>query len=215
MHVTSQSPILYFGTPVVLISTLNEDGSANLGPMSSAWWLGWRCMLGLDPSSKTVENLRRTGQCVVNLPSDAQAGAVDAIARTTGADPVPDTKVRRGYRTLREKFERAGLTAVPSEVVDAPRVAECLVQMEATVTEIRPVVRAVSVQVSIERLYLDESILHDGDPDRIDPDRWRPLIMSFQQFYGLRDGKLHSSALGEIPESAYLPPRPSRTDPVA
>ncbi len=207
MHVTSNSPILYFGTPVVLISTLNEDGSTNLGPISSAWWLGWRCMLGLGGSSKTLENLQRTGQCVVNLPSDAQAGAVDAIARTTGSDPVPETKVRRGYRTLREKLERAGLTAVPSEVVDAPRAAECPVQMEATVTEIRPMGRAVSVQVSIERLYLDESILHDGDPDRIDPDKWRPLIMSFQQFYGLRDGKLHSSELGEIPESAYLPSR--------
>jgi hypothetical protein len=25
MHVRSESPLLYFGTPVVLISTLNED----------------------------------------------------------------------------------------------------------------------------------------------------------------------------------------------
>ena len=28
--------ILYFGTPVVLIGTCNEDGSYNLAPMSSA-----------------------------------------------------------------------------------------------------------------------------------------------------------------------------------
>ena len=39
--------ILYFGTPVVLIGSSNEDGSFNLAPMSSAWWVGWRCMLGL------------------------------------------------------------------------------------------------------------------------------------------------------------------------
>ncbi len=32
--------ILYFGTPVVLLSTHNEDGSTNLTPMSSAWTLG-------------------------------------------------------------------------------------------------------------------------------------------------------------------------------
>ena len=32
--------ILYFGTPVVLIGTCNEDGSCNLAPMSSAWWVG-------------------------------------------------------------------------------------------------------------------------------------------------------------------------------
>src|SRR5262249_16789959 len=53
MHVVTDPAILYFGTPVVLISTLNEDGSANLAPMSSAWWLRGRCMLGLDPTSKT------------------------------------------------------------------------------------------------------------------------------------------------------------------
>ena len=35
-HVVGEPSILYLGTPVVLISTENEDGSANLGPMSSA-----------------------------------------------------------------------------------------------------------------------------------------------------------------------------------
>jgi hypothetical protein len=46
----------------------------------------------------------------------------------------------------------------------------------------------------------------DGQPDRIDPDKWRPLIMSFQQFYGLTPHKLQHSELGQIPESAYRPP---------
>ena len=43
-----------------------------------------------------------------------------------------------------------------------------------------------------------------GHENRIDPDAWRPLIMSFCQFYGL-DSKVHSSRLAEIPESAYRP----------
>ena len=47
MHKIIEPGILYFGTPVVLISTINEDGTYNLAPMSSAFWLGWRCMLGL------------------------------------------------------------------------------------------------------------------------------------------------------------------------
>jgi flavin reductase (DIM6/NTAB) family NADH-FMN oxidoreductase RutF len=37
MHKTIEPTILYFGTPVALISTLNPDGTANLAPMSSAW----------------------------------------------------------------------------------------------------------------------------------------------------------------------------------
>jgi flavin reductase (DIM6/NTAB) family NADH-FMN oxidoreductase RutF len=33
----SEPRILYVGTPVMLISTCNEDGSPNLAPMSSAF----------------------------------------------------------------------------------------------------------------------------------------------------------------------------------
>jgi flavin reductase (DIM6/NTAB) family NADH-FMN oxidoreductase RutF len=47
MHKTIEPTILYFGTPVALIRTLNVDGSPNLAPMSSAGWLGRSCMLGL------------------------------------------------------------------------------------------------------------------------------------------------------------------------
>ena len=33
MHVLTDPPILYFGTPVVLISTVNPDGHPNLAPL--------------------------------------------------------------------------------------------------------------------------------------------------------------------------------------
>jgi flavin reductase (DIM6/NTAB) family NADH-FMN oxidoreductase RutF len=95
MHQVTQPAILYFGTPVVLISTVNEDGSFNLAPMSSAWWLGQRCVLGLAAVSKTTQNLIRTGECVLNLPDDSMVAAVDRIARTTGSNPVPAGKASR------------------------------------------------------------------------------------------------------------------------
>lgn len=57
MHKTIEPSILYFGTPVVLMGTLNENGTYNLAPMSSAFWLGWRCVLGLSVSSKTTQNM--------------------------------------------------------------------------------------------------------------------------------------------------------------
>jgi flavin reductase (DIM6/NTAB) family NADH-FMN oxidoreductase RutF len=95
MHVKTEPTILYFGTPVALLSTVNEDGSANLAPMSSVFWLGWHCMLGLQGSSKTTENLRRTRQIVINLPSVDQVAAVDRLAKTTGSNPVPADKLER------------------------------------------------------------------------------------------------------------------------
>jgi hypothetical protein len=54
-------------------------------------------------------------------------------------------------------------------------------------------------------VHVDEGILMSGESDRIDPDKWRPLIMSFQHFYGL-SGKVHDSVLATIPESAYRGP---------
>ncbi|OWT77385.1 MULTISPECIES: flavin reductase family protein [unclassified Achromobacter] len=212
MHVTAHPSILYFGTPVALLSTVNEDGSINLAPMSSVFWIGWRCYLGLQSISKTVENMRRNGELVINLPSPAQVEAVDRLARTTGSDPVPQDKVKRGYYHVKDKFAAAGLTAVAAETVAPPRVAECPVQLEAvfehehSYDQDGPLNGYVAVlEARIKRVHVDESILMAGNPNRIDPDKWRPLIMSFQEFYGLGP-KLHPSRLGEIAEELYRTP---------
>src|SRR6266568_3177968 len=138
--------ILYFGTPVVLIGSANHDGSQNLAPMSSAWWVGWRCMLGLARNSKTTENMIRSGECVLNLPSADLVAAVDRLARTTGSDPVPPGKLYRGYG---------------HETVGAPRVAECPVQMEAKVAHVHGMARddavwrgrLVAIEVRITRVH--------------------------------------------------------------
>ena len=214
MHVASEPAILYFGTPVVVISSVNEDGSANLAPMSSAFWLGWRCVLGLSAGSQTAHNLQRTRQCVLNLPSQAQVGGVDRLALTTGADPVPAAKAARGYRHVRDKFGHGGFTPQPSQAVAAPRVRECPVQLEAVVEAVHGIAdddaglrgRLLNIEVRIVRVHLDESIVTDGHPNRVDPDRWRPLIMSFQKFYGLGREQLHPSALASIPEAMYRSP---------
>ena len=214
MHVSSEPGILYFGTPVVLISSTNEDGSANLAPMSSAFWLGWRGILGLSNASKTTQNLRRTGECVLNLPSVGQVSAVNHLARTTGSHPVPEVKMRRGYRFEPHKFAVSGLTPMNSELVSPPRVRECPVQLEAKVEAVHGLAdgdpalhgRTAVIEVRIVRVHAEENILMDGDPNRIDPDKWRPLIMSFQEFYGLAAEKLHPSTLGLIPERLYRSP---------
>jgi flavin reductase (DIM6/NTAB) family NADH-FMN oxidoreductase RutF len=205
--------ILYLGTPVVLIGTCNEDGSYNLAPMSSAWWLGWRCMLGLARNSKTTANLIRTGECVLNLPSADLVGAVDRLARTTGSDPVPQDKIKRGYRHEKDKFGRSGLTALAGDTVSAPRALECPVQMEAKLAHMHELARdddlrrgkSAAFEVRVTRVYAHPHVMMEDEANRINPDKWRPLIMSFQQFYGLAPDKLQRSELGQIPESLYKP----------
>lgn len=213
-HISIEPNILYFGTPVVLISTLNEDETANLAPISSAFWLGWRCVLGLAMSSQTTQNMIRTGECVLNLPSTAQVHAVDRIARTTGRNPVPEAKQKRGYVFEPNKFGVAGLTEVPSETIAPPRALECPVHMEAVVAAHHGLAedspegrgRIGIFEVRIQRVHVQQDLLMDGHRDRIDPDKWSPLIMSFQKFYGLNSGPIHPSRLAEIPERAYRSP---------
>src|ERR1700733_7224600 len=89
---TIEPKILYFGTPVALISSLNEDGTTNLAPMSSFWALGWTLMLGLLDETKTAENMERHRECVVNLPAPDLWRKVEILAPLTGKDPVPQIK---------------------------------------------------------------------------------------------------------------------------
>jgi flavin reductase (DIM6/NTAB) family NADH-FMN oxidoreductase RutF len=211
MHRNVEPSILYFGTPVVLISTRNLDGTCNVAPMSSAWWLGWNCMLGLGAKSHTAQNLLREKECVLNLPSVEMASAVNRLARLTGSDPVPPHKLSMGYRHEKDKLGVSGLNSAPSDLVNAKRIAECTVQLEAVLETTRPfgtrpdkACTAIAFEVRIVRTHIDERILMDGFEKRIDPDRWRPLIMSFCEFYGLGE-RVRQSTLAEIPEDAYRP----------
>ena len=202
---------MYFGTPVVLLSTLNQDGSVNVAPMSSVWWLGWNCMLGLGAKGHTAGNMERERECVVNLPSVGMAEQVNRLARLTGSDPVPPHKVAMGYRHERDKLGAAGLRAEASELVRAPRVRECPVQLEAVVEAVHPFgtrpdkpSTALAFEVRVVRAHVDESLLVPGLPDHVDPDRWRPLLMSFGQLYGM-GARAGASTLAEIPEERYRP----------
>ncbi len=198
-HKIVEPKIMYFGTPVVLVSTLNEDGSPNLAPMSSAWWLGQSCMLGLGKTAKTLENLRRTGECVLNLPSAKMVACVDQLALTTSSSVMPPHKAKMGFAQVKDKFALAGLTPIASELVKPPRVLECPVQLEAIVQRIDSfnADSAAAIEVKIIRVYMDESILNPEKRHLVDTDKWQPLIMSFLEFYGLGQN-LHHSRLAQV-----------------
>lgn len=203
--------IMYWGTPVVLITTENEEGTANIGPISSAWWLGHRCVLGLASVSQTTINLMRTKQCVLNLPSDDMGHYINPIAKTTGTPDIPPVKQMLGYEYCKDKFARSGLTPRASDLVRPPRIAECPVQMEAEVmgsTELMsdlPDRKGVllALEMKILRTHVRKDLRLAGHANRVDPDRWRPLIMSFQQFYGLTPQKSVESNVATIEEEKY------------
>ncbi|OTA08653.1 hypothetical protein A9Z42_0003500 [Trichoderma parareesei] len=210
-HSIISPAILYWGTPVVLVSSENEDGSDNICPISSAFWLGHRCILGFAAESKTPQNILRTGQCVVNLPDDTMARHVDLLAGTTGTEIVSASKKDRGYRYVKDKWTCAELTPQKSDLVRPRRIWECPVQMECELAEAHQTMKdfpdlkgvVLAIELKVLRTHVVDSIRMPGHVNRIDPDRWRPMIMSFQEFYGLSGGKLAKSTLGEIDEEKY------------
>ncbi len=183
--------ILYFGTPVALVSSLNEDESPNLAPISSFWALGWTMTLGLLAQTKTLENLRRRPDCVVNLPSPEMWRQVEAIAPLTGQNPVPEDKADK-FRFEKDKFGAGAFTPWPSEVVSAPRVKECPVQMEAILRKIhalegdsrlRQLGGGAAVEVEIIRVHVRQDFVLKEN--YIDPEKWQPLIYNFRHYFGL------------------------------
>jgi len=212
MHKDVEPAILYFGTPVVLVTTLNEDGTTNIAPISSIWWLSWSCMIGLDASSKTTENLLRTGECVLNMPSAQLVDAVDRIAKTTGRKKLPLHKKALGYEYQADKFTAAGLTQQKSINVGPSRIEECPVQLEAKLaktssfgeSDSKMAVPSVAFELNIEKVHVEELILKDANKSYVDPDKWHPLIMSFRKFYSTGD-YIHESKLAEGSEAKYAP----------
>jgi flavin reductase (DIM6/NTAB) family NADH-FMN oxidoreductase RutF len=199
MHVVPGLKVLYFGTPVVLISSTNPDGTANLAPMSSAWWLGQSAMLGMGNNSQTSANLHRHGECVLNLPPSHLVDAVDRIALTSGKRDITGYKEEQGYRYVADKFALAGFTRQDSELVGPPRVAECPIQLECRVTGVRrfgaPEVNATGFEVRVLRAHVEEDLLVPGT-HYVDPLRWDPLIMKFTEFFG-GGVNVHPSRLAE------------------
>jgi flavin reductase (DIM6/NTAB) family NADH-FMN oxidoreductase RutF len=192
---TIEPKILYFGTPVALISSLNEDGSTNLAPMSSFWALGWTIMLGLLDETKTAENLARHPECVVNLPAPDMWPQVEKLAPLTGKNPVPPIKAKQ-FRFEADKFGAAGLAPLASELVKPARARECPVQMEARVIrlhrmngeKLQELGGGVAAEVEVIRVHVASEFIMGEN--YIDPGKWSPLIYNFRHYFRLAGSEL-------------------------
>lgn len=107
--------------PIVLVSSAHK-GERNLMTM------GWHMMLGFErfacyiwEENHSFELLRRSRQCVINLPTADLVDTVVGIGNCSG---------REG-----DKFERFGLTAAKADKVDAPLVRECHANFECVLAD--------------------------------------------------------------------------------
>ena len=191
--ITIRPSILYFGTPVALVTTLDEHGRANITPMSSAWALGDRLVLGLSGQSQGCANLLRSGEAIVNLPDPPLHAAIERIARTTGRDPVPSHKQALGFRHEPDKFALGGFTRAPAHRVAPPRIAECPLQLETRLLHARRSTPGADdepddpgfhvIEVEVLHVHAHAGIVIEGT-QHVDTARWSPLLYVFRHYFG-------------------------------
>ena len=178
--------ILYFGTPVAVISSLNSDGTTNLAAMSSFWALGDRFMLGLTRFGQTWANLERTPECVLNMPSPREWEYVERLGHTTGRAELTDYHRSAGITYAEDKFAVSGFTPMLSERVVPLRVAECPVQIEARTLASNPASDdAPFAYVEVQKLLVHAQRRVLNPPGtRFDIESWSPLFYLFRHYYG-------------------------------
>jgi flavin reductase (DIM6/NTAB) family NADH-FMN oxidoreductase RutF len=185
-HVVIRPKVLYVGTPVFLVSTVNVDGSFNLAPASSYWALGQLLVLGLETDGQSSQNLLERPELTVSFPHPQLWPAVEKLADVTGRHPVPDAKAGR-YRFERDKLGVSGLSFEPSDLVAPPRVAECRLQFEARVRRATPGLGDyLMVEAEVVRVHADPAIVVPGT-DHVDPRAWHPTIYSFRHYFDIGD----------------------------
>jgi flavin reductase (DIM6/NTAB) family NADH-FMN oxidoreductase RutF len=127
--------------PVGKVRRYLEPGPIVL--VSSAWrgeknimTLGWYTVMEFTPSlvgcviasgNHSFDLIRRSKECVINLPTTVLTDTVVGIGNCSGGDT--------------DKFEKFGLTALPAQKVKAPLIAQCHANFECRLEDARLVKR--------------------------------------------------------------------------
>jgi flavin reductase (DIM6/NTAB) family NADH-FMN oxidoreductase RutF len=155
--------------PIAFVSTVDAAGIRNLAPFSYFTACSSNppvvCFCasvrsGPRPHKDTLENIRATGEFVVNIVSEEIAEQMNLCS----AEVPPEV----------DEFELSGLTPLESGLVKPPRVAESKVQMECRLRQILVVSEQPGggslVLGDVLRFHIEETLLDDQKGGyKIDP----------------------------------------------
>ncbi len=129
--------------PVLLLTTAGKD-------RPNVMTLSWHTPLDFEPPlvgcvvsdrNHSFAALRKSRECVLNLPTAELAGQVVRCGNCHGARV--------------DKFRKFGLTAQPASEVAAPLIAECFASLEARVVDTRLVNRYGLFVLEIVKAWAD------------------------------------------------------------
>jgi hypothetical protein len=178
--------MFYYGFPVVLLSTIDEKGKADVTPISCTFTLGTNAVIALVKLNQAYENVMAVPEVVLNLPNASMWEQVEKIAPYTAKDPVPAQKAAK-YTHTDDKFALGGFTPLASDKVRPPRVAQCPIQAEAKVVNVNDRNGYVLVELEIVQVHAQDHLVMEGN--KINPLQWEPLIYNFKHYYGIGEHK--------------------------
>jgi flavin reductase (DIM6/NTAB) family NADH-FMN oxidoreductase RutF len=155
----------YIPLPVSFISTVSADGVRNIAPYSCIMPvlrpLDLVC-LASALKRDTLNNIRATGEFVINLPG---ADLADKVIPTARFSP-PEA----------DEFELAGLEEKPSASIKAPGIAGCYAWMECRLYKEYAEPQYILIVGQVVHLEVADAVyLPDGS---LDLDQAKPLMMA-------------------------------------
>jgi flavin reductase (DIM6/NTAB) family NADH-FMN oxidoreductase RutF len=123
---------LFFPMPTVVISTLCEDGTTNLGPYSlvQPYYVAgkdyYAMLLCCRNSSNTAQNILRTGKCAINFIDDNPKTFKEAVKLSWPGDKPSEKMPKCNFRLEKSLIEEENPDDVrPQVLTDAIEVIEC------------------------------------------------------------------------------------------
>ena len=123
---------LFFPMPTVLISTLCEDGTTNLGPYSlvQPYYVAgkdyYAMLLCCRNSSNTAQNILRNGKCALNFINDDPKMFKEAVKLSWPGDKPAEKMPKCNFKLEKSMIEEENPEDVrPQVMTDAIQVIEC------------------------------------------------------------------------------------------
>ena len=123
---------LFFPMPTVVISTLCEDGTTNLGPYSliQPYYVAgkdyYAMLLSCRNSSNTAQNILRNGKCAINFIDDNPKNFHEAVKLSWPGDKPSDKMPKCNFRLEKSMTEEENPEDIrPQVMTDAIQVIEC------------------------------------------------------------------------------------------
>ena len=168
-------PLIY-PLPVSLVTCSEASGGSNITTVA---WVTNVCAappmvaISLRPHRYSTSIIEESGEFAVNMPSRNLAYEVDLCGTLSGREA--------------DKARISGLTEVPGDVIRAPLLAECVVNMECRTRHVLPLGSHVLFIGEIVALHIEEDLLSrvedsdlEDDERYLDVTRARPMLYSPQ-----------------------------------